>query len=378
MSRSNNIKEENYGKVIKSLTEYVSTISKLTRSKDSETNIYYRGQANSNWKLEPSLFRENLDDLYMKEHLFCEEIVRQKPEEFIDHNTAIEKLTKMQHYGFPTRLLDITANSLVALYFACNNYDENDGCVFIFYEHEDTNEKMEAAVISNLAFLSNGTAKEDIEEYLKNHSVIYYSDLQDVLSKKKIFIKPSMNNQRIVLQQGYFYLASNSLDGGGILRKEKISFAEGEKIIIPAAYKKDFLKELETFGIKESTLYPEIGMMRNDLIKKYSNFNKNNEEIAEEEYYDITLDKEIYNEELKQKESLTKEKTYAILSKNNLEHKIIDVEKYLRTTDWSEKESTKSGLKILIKKELKKQGIKNFELESENLVKEFSKYRTLE
>ena len=40
----------------------------------------------------------------------------------------------MQHYGCPTRLLDITANPLVALYFACDGEQaaHQDGVVYIF------------------------------------------------------------------------------------------------------------------------------------------------------------------------------------------------------------------------------------------------------
>lgn len=41
------------------------------------------------------------------------------PESFEKCKSHLEKLVEMQHYGLPTRLLDMTRNPLVALYFAC-------------------------------------------------------------------------------------------------------------------------------------------------------------------------------------------------------------------------------------------------------------------
>lgn len=45
--------------------------------------------------------------------------------------TALEKLTLLQHHGSPTRLIDVTSDWKVALYFACESDDDRDGRIFL-------------------------------------------------------------------------------------------------------------------------------------------------------------------------------------------------------------------------------------------------------
>lgn len=73
--------------------------------------MWYRGQASVSYKLIPGLFR----DAWNEENLYRDGC------RYLDFSkNDYENLAQMQHYGLPTRLLDITKDRYVALYMACN------------------------------------------------------------------------------------------------------------------------------------------------------------------------------------------------------------------------------------------------------------------
>lgn len=96
--------------------------------------LFFRGEEDNTYKLVPSIYRNGW---ITNEHRFYNESINKCPESFKECKTAFEKLAKMQHYKIPTRLLDVTENPLIALYFATNKSQKNNnGKFYCFFVSE--------------------------------------------------------------------------------------------------------------------------------------------------------------------------------------------------------------------------------------------------
>ncbi len=202
---------------INSVTDLIKVIEKLgkaaLRTTESKTLRFFRGQSNYDWTLSPSLYRENL---FNKERALILEAINMFPEEF-EGLDKFSILVKLQHYGMKTRLLDLTENPLVALYFACNENNDKDGAIYIFdsiptYFPEDLSVKC----LMEYVFEFSGSLMEKeqaIKHFNKMLNISYYKihldpidDLIGLLTIPGLAVSPKRNNPRLITQQGAFYL----------------------------------------------------------------------------------------------------------------------------------------------------------------------------
>lgn len=232
--------------------------------------LMYRGHSNANFSICPSVFRSNN---LQKEALMVNELKRIAPHEFSGCSSQLECLIKMQHYGLPTRLLDITFNPLVALYFACiGNYDQY-GMVHAFIDRPHS---YDDPLIERNALLStySGSTSEELTHHFKLPSDLFNSDdKSNRETLKKLFgsdyhiVAPPLNNERIRRQQGAFLLFGLDINGQkNPFQKEQFDLGNPpSKIIsivhgvgIPPYHKKRLLKELDAIGINDAFLFPEL------------------------------------------------------------------------------------------------------------------------
>lgn len=244
----------------KDAKENLKEILELSTLDAKEKQIFYRGQSNSEWDITASISRET-NWLECENEMFYE-ILSLKPNEFIADKSTYERLITMQHFELPTRLIDLTRNPLIALYFACNSHPNQDGVLFVIEEEKDNILNFDDKVLNCLSKL---VLNEDIDCIKK--------DTNEKCEKcfgleRSYIVKGIAKNDRINNQSGDFIFVGK---GNKTKYLKEISQNYTKIIILDKEIKKTILDDLKLLNIHAGTVYPELTSMSGYVKNEYKN-----------------------------------------------------------------------------------------------------------
>lgn len=367
---------------IDSVSSFIENIRSIKEAADgTSTELYFRGQETEFWDIEPSIFR---DDMLSIEHKLMQIPLQKSPTEFRDLNSMFDIMTKYQHYGMCTRLLDLTTNPLVALYFACKThgvekYDTEDGEVdkepygVIYYTdkyYPSQSTDIEIQIVSALAsydlekentlldILEKLNRDKIIDEKTKSHWLENYGEFVKII-QSNYMVMPTYTNERLRKQSGVFLLASLfSFNKEHDINKSVISKAKGKLkeefnevyFYVSGENKEAILKELDLYNINEATLFPELEHQLSYI--KYANRNQVNpvtdfikyEEDAVSIVHDVGLEQPELDKYIVDNFS---NKFKGIIENDDIKE-VLNLVKNHFTVDWYKRQPVLSKMKMAI------------------------------
>ena len=375
---------------ITSVGTFLDELNKL-REKDEDyaPKYYFRGQQVEYWDVYPSIFRLGMLN---SEHQLLKEPLEKLPDEFSSLKNTFDLMTKCQHYGLCTRLLDLTTNPLVALYFACqingeenylidkdedsvNNEDINienaEPCGLIFYKkaYPVYSDNKNVKIVTELAKydLQKENSIENIINRLYESSFITIKEKEELskhnyekfltIIQSTYVVQPTNNNSRLTAQSGAFLLPSMFYYKHGLITKCKGSLRkefEDKFFYIEGCNKQKILDELNMCNINESTLFPELEHQLKYIKTEnmYQTFDAPDFERYEEEDNENNTEEVIIEEVNPKFISEISEYITSKIGKGILAPKIIQCVIGNSSVDWYKKESILSKIQTDIMREL--------------------------
>lgn len=255
----------------------VSSFKKILKRYSENNMVFFRGQCAQYDHITSSIARDK--GYISNESQIYDESIKMKRDEFADYLSPVQRLAKLQHYGIPTRLIDVTVDPLIALFFASMDSEKdvnNDGYVYVYSQTVHDLESKSVKLLSLLAMVNS----YDIENIQKQYQYQYKDEISkgEILSlaKSTAFVKFSKRlqelNPRLYNQKGTFAICGNIVEGEQII--DRLQNLDGIKplvtVKIPYEYKTLIKSELDNkYAINETFIYPELPSVAEYIKEKY-------------------------------------------------------------------------------------------------------------
>lgn len=243
---------------INTIGEYQETIDEIKR----KFNVcWFRGLTDSGYKLVPSIYRSPYSPDY--EALFLAQFKSEAPP-FLSRspNDDWEWLFLMQHYNVPTRLMDWSANPLVALTFALKKLSSDKDDI-----------KDLAVYCINPLKLNERVSGFNFDEknplpFIGQEQYHTYGINSKKRNNLPIAIVGPFNSDRIVAQKGFFTLFPFELE------KEIETNEFSDDFLMKITLKKGKLFEmkesLENLGFTYESLFPGLDSIGKSIVNSFN------------------------------------------------------------------------------------------------------------
>ncbi|MCD4745148.1 MAG: FRG domain-containing protein [Bacteroidales bacterium] len=248
---------------ITKIEEYLEYIDENISSWEKPRFIWFRGQPVDK-ELKPKLYRRYKYDENEMVQTFCRKALSLG--ETPTNPDDCDWLFLMQHYGLPTRLLDWTESSLIALYFALDFYDveekDKNPVVWVLNPLELNSVSVKSRKIQlpfSDIFLNYFTTVFGIGDDNEKHNINLPIAIASSHIDRRISAQKSCFTIQGILNEGMDTLFKDSLVEKNYLFKIKIDKDCTPKI----------LNQLNSMGITHSTVFPDFNGLSKEIEEQY-------------------------------------------------------------------------------------------------------------